>query len=64
MSLYTKEEKKKSLWHPITDEDFEIDIEENAFSSYVMTMSQKWYKLGNIHASIGFLIEKPEDKEK
>lgn len=26
MSLYTKEEKKKSLWHPITDEDFEIDF--------------------------------------
>lgn len=26
MSLYTKEEKKKSLWHPITDEDFDIDF--------------------------------------
>lgn len=26
MSLYTKEEKKKSLWHPITDEDFTIDF--------------------------------------
>lgn len=26
MSLYTKEEKKKSLWHPITDEDFNIDF--------------------------------------
>jgi hypothetical protein len=40
-----------------------LDIEENAFSSYVMTLSQKWYKLGNIHAGIGFLIEKPEDKK-
>lgn len=48
---------------PDTDEDFELDIEENAFSSYVMTLSQKWYKLGNIHAGIGFLIEKPKDKE-
>lgn len=48
---------------PDTDEDFELDIEENAFSSYVMTLSQKWYKLGNIHVSIGFLIEKPKDKE-
>lgn len=48
---------------PDTDEAFELDIEENAFSSYVMTLSQKWYKLGNIHAGIGFLIEKPEDKE-
>lgn len=28
---------------------FELDIEDNAFSSYVMTLSQKWYKLGNIH---------------
>lgn len=49
---------------PDTDEDFELDIEDNAFSSYVMTLSQKWYKLGNIYAGIGFLIEKPEDKEK
>lgn len=43
--------------------DESINIEENAFNSYVMTLSQKWYKLGNIHASIGFLIEKPKDKE-
>lgn len=48
---------------PDTDEAFELDIEENAFSSYVMTLSQKWYKLGNIQAGIGFLIEKPEDKK-
>lgn len=48
---------------PDTDEDFELEIEDKAFSSYVMTISQKWYKLGNIHASIGFLIEKPKDKE-
>lgn len=26
MSLYTKQEKVKSLWHPITDEDFTIDF--------------------------------------
>lgn len=26
MSLYTKLEKNKSLWHPITDEDFNIDF--------------------------------------
>ena len=26
MSLYTKQEKNKSLWHPITDEDFDIDF--------------------------------------
>ena len=48
---------------PDTDEDFELAIDENAFSSYVMTLSQKWYKLGNIHAGIGFLIEKSEDKK-
>lgn len=48
---------------PDTDEAFELDIEDNAFSSYVMTLSQKWYKLGNIHAGIGFLIEKAEDKK-
>lgn len=49
---------------PDTDEDFELDIEEKSFSSYIMTLSQKWYKIGNIHAGIGFLIEKPKDKEK
>ena len=26
MSIYTEQEKKKSLWHPITDEDFDIDF--------------------------------------
>lgn len=26
MSLYTEQKKKKSLWHPITNEDFEIDF--------------------------------------
>lgn len=26
MSIYTEQKKKKSLWHPITDEDFEIDF--------------------------------------
>ena len=26
MSLYTKQEKVKSLWHPITDEDFDVDF--------------------------------------
>ena len=26
MSIYTKQEKKKSLWHPITDEDLDIDF--------------------------------------
>ena len=26
MSLYTKGEKIKSLWHPVTDEDFDIDF--------------------------------------
>ena len=26
MSLYTEQKKKKSLWHPITDEDFDIDF--------------------------------------
>lgn len=26
MSLYTEQKKKKSLWHPIADEDFDIDF--------------------------------------
>lgn len=31
MSIYTKQEKVKSLWHPITDEDFEIDFSKPFF---------------------------------
>lgn len=31
MSLYTKQEKVKSLWHPITDEDFDIDFSKPFF---------------------------------
>lgn len=31
MSLYTKQEKVKSLWYPITDEDFEIDFSKPFF---------------------------------
>ncbi len=48
---------------PDVDEDFEIAVEPNAYSSYVMTIGQKWRKLGNIHAGIGFLIEKSKDKK-
>lgn len=33
-------------------------VGEESFSSYVMTLSQSWYKLGNVHAGIGFLKEK------
>lgn len=43
---------------PDMDEDFELDIEENAFSSYVMTLGQSWLKLGNVHVGVDFLIEK------
>lgn len=43
---------------PDVDEDFTIDIGEKSFNSYVMTLSQSWYKLGNVHAGIGFLKEK------
>lgn len=31
MSLYKKQEKVKSLWHPITDEDFDIDFSKPFF---------------------------------
>lgn len=42
----------------IMDEDFELNIGENAFTDYIMTFGQSFYKLGNIHAGIGFLVEK------
>lgn len=33
-------------------------IEQNAFGKYIMTLSQSWVKLGNVHAGIGFLVVK------
>lgn len=61
----TKEEFLKDLWHPNTEEPdksksdiITLDIEEESFSSYVMTLDQSWYKLGNVYAGIGFLKEK------
>lgn len=43
---------------PDVDEDFELDIEQNTFSKYTMTLSQSWVKLGNVYVGIGFLVEK------
>lgn len=42
---------------PDTDEDFELDIDNNSFSKYMLTISKYYRKLGNIHSGIGFLIE-------
>lgn len=43
---------------PDVDEDFELDIEQNTFSKYTMTLSQSWVKLGNVYVGIDFLVEK------
>ena len=56
--LYTPNKGYVRLGEPDTDEDFELDIEENAFTNYIMTLGQSFYKLGNIHAGIGLLVEK------
>ena len=56
--LYTPNKGYVRHGEPDTDEDFELDIEENAFTNYIMTLGQSFYKLGNIHAGIGFLVEK------
>lgn len=45
---------------PDCDDDFKVDIQEGAFNSHVLTMSQKWKKIGNVHVDIGFLIEKKD----
>ena len=58
--LYTPNKGYIRKGEPDVDEDFELDIEENAFSSYIMTLSQSWYKLGNVYSGIGFLIENPK----
>lgn len=36
MSIYTEQEKIKSLWHPITDDDFSIDWTQNVILCYVV----------------------------
>lgn len=56
--LYTPNKGYVRHGEPDTDEDFELNIEENAFTDYIMTLGQSFYKLGNIHAGIGFLVEK------
>lgn len=48
---------------PDEDEDFELDISEESFSQYVLTLSKRFRKLGNIHSGIGFLMEE-DNKEK
>ena len=58
--LYTPNKGYIRKGEPDVDEDFELDIEENAFSSWMMTLSQSWYKLGNVYSGIGFLIENPK----
>ena len=42
------------------DEDFELNIDKNAFTNYIMTIGQKWYKIGNVHVDISFLVEKKQ----
>lgn len=56
--LYTPNKGYVRHGEPDVDEDFTLDIGEKSFNSYVMTLSQSWYKLGNVHAGIGFLKEK------
>lgn len=56
--LYTPNKGYVRHGEPDVDEDFTLDIEEESFSSYVMTLDQSWYKLGNVYAGIGFLKEK------
>lgn len=58
--IYTPNKGYIRKGEPDEDEDFELDIEENAFSSYIMTLRQSWYKLGNVYSGIGFLIENPK----
>lgn len=56
--LYTPNKGYVRHGEPDVDEDFTLDIGEESFSIYVMTLTQSWYKLGNVHAGIGFLKEK------
>lgn len=56
--LYTPNKGYVRHGEPDVDEDFTLDIGEESFSSYVMTLDQSWYKLGNVRAGIGFLKEK------
>lgn len=56
--LYTPGKGYVRKGEPDKDEDFKLDIVEGAFSSYVLTMSQKWERIGNVHVDVGFLIER------
>lgn len=55
--LYTPGKGYVRKGEPDYDDDFKLDIGEDSFNSHVLTMSQKWKRIGNVHVDIGFLIE-------
>lgn len=42
---------------PDIDEEFELNIGDDRFTSYVLTLGQKWQRIGNINISTDFLTE-------
>ena len=56
--LYTPGKGYVRKGEPDYDDDFKLDTGNDSFNSHVLTMSQKWKRIGNIHVDVGFLIEK------
>ena len=59
--LYTPGKGYVRKGKPDEDEDFKLDVAEGAFNSHVLTMSQKWERIGNVHVDVGFLVETIEN---
>ena len=56
--LYTPDKGYVRKGEPDYDDDFTLDVGEDSFNSHVLTMTQKWKRIGNVHVDTGFLIEK------
>lgn len=58
--LYTPGKGYVRKGEPDYDEDFTLDVGDDSFNSHVLTMTQKWKRIGNIHIDLGFLAEKQD----
>ena len=59
--LYTPGKGYVRKGRPDVDDELEVQIQKGAFNSHVLTMSQCWKRIGNVHVDIGFLIENPKE---
>jgi len=55
--LYTPGKGYVRKGRPDIDDELEITLEDGCFNSHVLTIDQRWKRIGNVHVDTGFLIE-------